>query len=1387
MSSQTYYRQSQYIILPDARKRDPLPQGEVKIRAPKAAEKPPAKPGWITLLLSAATPLFMGVAFFQSNTNAIFGVVSIVTAFALPLAQIWKYRQDLKQHTVEEAARIAQYRDYLKRVKEEIVTAGQEQQRILWQENPAITEMFRRVERRSSQLWQRLPGDDDFLAARIGGSNLPVSIKLIMPDKDLEAEPLLEDIVGLDQAYSTVPDLPVTSNLEQVGALGIRGRGETVTLEMAYTILAHLVTHHSPATLQLAVISHRRDAEQHWRWVRWLPHTGVVQGENSAPRLSFHIDQDEGTLTPLAEILQQRLEHRQSGQHMGEVAAHFVVVFDQLATFHHHRLIQMLLMHQPRERQPSPLRASALFIDRIPPQVQALLELQDEVFEYRELISTTAMQKPIRGAAELTSRARIARLARVMAPLRIESSGQAGGDALPRNVRLVELLGATQPIEVNLTELYGQVYDPRKIMAFPIGVNIDLKPLTVVLREDGRGGHGPHAMLAGATGKGKSVTLQSIVLALAATNSPEHLNIVLADFKGGASELARLKALPHVVGFVTDLDEAYVERFRLSLEGEVRRRKRLLEETPALVGRQIPDIYEFNQAMPDRLLPHLVVVIDEFAKALQINPAFKTTLDKDIAAQGRALGIHLILSTQKAADFAALRPNLEVRMSMQVQSSEDSRIIFSRTDAHSKLTRAGQAFLQVGDNRVFEMFQVAHTHMPYQPEGAAIDLVDDFQIRQVLPNGSRRLLYAHKARETVPDNGRAARYETEVLVDHIRGYCASRYALPRQICLPPLPEAEALPLGDLLQTAPAYARWFADVGWEIRPSARQQRLVVPVGMIDMPAQQTQRPFLLDLNAKDGNFIVVGPAGSGKSLFLRTLVMSLAATHTPDDVIFYFLSRGTSLVLLEELPHCQAYIHPSEGERIARLFKFLEGEIARRTELMRQTKANHFHALRQTRQDMALPSLVIIIEDFASFLTDQFDRLQDMVNLAAAARLADVHFILATTAMSGIHAKVQQHMQNRLALSPSSTLDVFMQRANPLPEISGRGYIQDEQALVECQIASPHWQKWGALPEVVSMMKTQWRWPDGKRPLPPIMTLPKQIALQSLWQHDHRKPSFIEAPTAPLGVDYDLSEVWLNFDRLDAFNLVLGPTQSGKTDFLITLALAAAINFHPRKLQIVTLAFNKPRSTIRLLRNLPHVAYGDSPTTAEHILTTLLADLMKQTEQQKELAAMSADEKADITSYTPRRTLILVDDAQQFSRRANLNQLLDRCMEESSTAHVYLFVTDSGNNINQAKRDFNIKYMQTVCRHGSGLVFSTDQNDLALLNLMGKLNSATLKLHGPNIGNGRGFWTFQGQERVVQIGRVAADAATIEAYETALETVIAAITEKYPPNLSVFKE
>jgi S-DNA-T family DNA segregation ATPase FtsK/SpoIIIE len=1359
----------------------------------------------LTVAILFGVFMFVGSEGGFSPSMFVITLPAVLTGFFAYLVNWQMTRKAQAKHVADEVQREKDFRAYLADKEEQLKRVGQQQGRILWEQNPSVNEMVKRVEKQHHLLWERLPYDDDFLAVRLGTAATPLSAPIKVPPLE-EDDPLHRQIRQLVQQVSQIPDAPFTTNINTLGTIGLRGRQRDTTCQVAYTMLAHLVTHHSPDTVQIYLISHQPDAPRRWEWLRWLPHTGVLHNPHAdSPRISYMPETDDDVLIPLGKTLERRLNvPYRAGFQYGEPEPHLLIIFDHVADWRRHQAVGILLGHKPG-REENQLHASALFIGVTPPQVNAQIEMGDVSLEYRERWMADANQVVVPCKAELTSAEQMAHLARRLAPLRLEGGYKSTPGSLPGSVRLVELLGATTPLEVNLDLLYSERYDPQKIMSFPIGINSDARPQMVVLREGPQGGNGHHALLAGATGKGKSVTLLSIVLSLAATNSPSHLNFVLADFKGGASELARLRQLPHVVGFVTDLDEAYVERFRQSLEGEIERRKRIFESTPQLLGRQIQNIYEYNKASPENLLPHLVVVIDEFARASQVNPEFKKTVETNIARQGRALGIHLILSSQTAVDFMSVRPNIDVRMSMQLQTAEESRAIFNRDDAAKKLTRAGQAYIQVGDNQIFEMFQVARADTPFREEGANLDLLDDFTIRLFRPDGRMESLYHHQA--AAPANGQASSSyhnsqmsEAEVLVEHIRLHCESKLFKPaRPICLDPLPEPDKMPLGHLLREEPVFCLWQPEVGWERARQLPARRLIVPLGMLDLPAQQEQRPYLLDLTQRDGHFVIVGPPGSGKSMCLRTAVLSLAATHSPADLLFFFVGRGPTLAIFEELPHCQALVQANETERLSRLFGFLSQEESQRSQRLRENRADNMTILRAQLGDVPMPSLVLVFDDFAGFMAEHYQHAEVIDRLIAKGQQTDIHLLFAVSTFRGAHARNLQGVLTRLVLGVKhggDTMEILGKRSKPLPDIPGRGYVSQEGELLECQLAAP-----ARLPivttkstlsaamllanatdeiqEWVAQMKQSWSWADGDRPLPAITELPTYLELPALWKRYPTAPGALgEVYTAAMGLDYDaLEPVRFYFGPMQLYNLVLGPSQSGKTDFLLNLCLSTAASLTTTQIEIVVISL-KQSSTLRLLNGLPHVQFAGTHSSAKKLLGELQAILKNRVADQKAFDDITYSGRSEITRTFPKRTLILIDDVQQFSHYDDLNPLLDRCLEYGRDLEIRLFVADTSLNINQARQNFQLKYIQNACKFGSGVTFSLDANDLTLLNLTGKLTNPTLAYHRSLMGRGRAVLAADGRAHIVQFGRVGPKQQSPAQYENNLRELVRTIAEPY---------
>ena len=1402
-----------YIVKPQGWRHDPLPTKPIEIKLPKKMDPPPVPPRVGNLLIKSLPLMFMAAVVVGSITVSQTGFGSgslyIMTMFSSLFSgligsgyQWWQYRQEQAKYRTNELQREESYHVYLLEKEDDLKLTSQRQSQILWERNPPVTEMIKRAQAQQNQLWDRLSTDSNFLATRIGTADAPLCVPVHLPPID-EEDKLAVEAANLYQQYLQVHNVPFVADLNLLATIGLRGRDRDSTIEIAYSLMVHLLTHHSPEVVRVYVISHHGDAPRSWGWIKWLPHARG-EGNEFSRNISFAPETDDELMAPISQQLRKRIEnpYQRSSPTFANEEPHTILVFDSVRDLRRHQAVNILLGHQPGW-DANHLHTSAIFIGDSPPQVHVNLEIKGNTLEYRARWASDGEPTAITCKPERTNLQQMEDIARLLAPLRLEGGHRVRQNGAPPNIRLVELLGATQPLNVDLNALYEQAYDPMRVMAFPIGINQDARMQTIILREGGQDGYGHHLMLAGGTGGGKSVTLLSIVLSLAANFPPTQLNFVLADFKAGPSELARLKQLPHVVGFVDDLEsnenESDIERFRLALQGELTRRQHIFEETPQKFGRQLQNIYEYNKVAPESMLPHLVIVIDEFANGMRISREFKETIEKQIASLGRALGVHLILSTQKAADFMSVRPHVEVRMSMKLNTPEESRAIFARDDAARKLTRAGQALLQVGDNQIFEMLQVARADTPFQDDASRIDLLDDFTIYQVLADGHREVLYQHKMEEPLVGlESHEQLSEAEILVEHIRLHCEGRYPSPHVICLPPLVEAQHLPLGSLLSEEDAFSIWQQKSGWKVENKQEGQRLKVPVGLQDLPLQQEQRPYFLDLTDGDGHLVVSGTAGSGKMITLQTIILALAYTHSPNDLCFDFINRRQGLSAFADLPHCRAMTHANDFERIGRLLSLLAQEAERRGQHMRDFKVTSMKSLRTAHPDLILPSLVIVFDDFAGFVAENPQHLDTVSKLITSGKEVDIHFVFSVYSFQSTHARLLGNSWQRLGLgakSGSETMAFLGQRGKPLREVPGRGYVLEDGELVEVQVAAPllensiHPDLSATVAEIqdwITAVNETWSWPDGTHPLPAVTGLPTYLEIEALWRkYANLTGSYADVQTAVLGLDYDtLHPIQLNLNRLNPYNLVVGPSQSGKTNFLSTLCLSVAMSLAPTQIDIYLFAFDQARTPIHSLRKLPHVQFANSPAYAQKLLSQLEGILETRSSEQQAYdehqADLSLDTYVESTRIFPKRTLILIDNVYDFSRHDDLNKHIDRCMQLGRSSGIFLFLADKSTRINQIRQNFSApaKYVADACKFGDGISFSLDAADVSLLNLASKLKGDMLNFHRPLMGKGRGIMTRDGVVNIVQIGRLGEQELSPTQYEAALKRLVNKISEPY---------
>lgn len=1359
----------QHVIKRRPRNRQNLPDQPIKLPRPKPLQPMPPAASWIMALPTLGMAGMMGLVTYISTGKV---GLTILPMFAMGFMtigiQMWMAKGQRKKVEADNTRSTQNFNKKIEELTEDLQKSAQVQAYILHQERPPVSELAARVRKRSPLLWERQPGDDDFLVLRVGKGSQELSRPVqqwLDPDDD---DPRLENGNNHIKKLVQVNGLPITANLNKLGVIGVRGQRQNDSLYLAYTMLLNIAALHSPGEVQIYVFSHRAEAMQQWGWTRWLPHTQALHESETTPHLSFSPSTDASVLEPLLEELRQRQDRARQSRRSAFTGPHLVIVMDQAQQLQGHPIVNIVLEQEPDDME-NRLAASILFVGTYPPQVNGMVEVRDTHVSFRETWMSGAGSVRFEGEAELTTAKTAEEIARSMTPLRTLESFTASGAGLPGNVRLVEIFDAHRVDDIDLAPFYETRYDRRKVMSFPIGVNVDGKPQYITLRETGQKGNGQHAILAGGTGKGKSITLQSVVLSLALTHSPQYLNFVLADFKGGASELKKLESLPHVVGFVTDLKPNYVERFRLALEGEISRRQNIFDNTQQQFGQQITNIYDYNDLCLQKglpYLPHLVLVIDEFHKARELNENFQKTMDNGVAAQGRALGMHLLLSTQKAEDFGSVLPNIEVKMSMGMNRSEDSKAIFKRDEAYTLLKRPGQAYLQALRNEieVFEMFQVARSDTDYVvDEEELISTKDSFVVAKVGKDGRRQIIYQQDKLDKEAEAQKAATKqavptEAEKMVELIRNYCSeNQFAKMPPVCLDPLPPPETVLLGHLLQRARKMRQWQGET-WATNDDDVDYRLCLPLGRIDLPEQQLQIDYHLDLNEGDGNLMVIGPQGVGKSMLLRTLLLGLTLTHTPEDVHIYLLARGPELAVFEKFPHCGAFIRSaSERERFGRSLDFLLQEIQTRREFLAKERVDSMVQLRQKRQDLNMPAIVVVIEDIGRIREEYEDRQSHLLKLTAEAKSADIHIIISNSSMQGIHARLLDNFGNRIALrlkTSAEYVDTLNKRAEVVDETVGRGYVIYENAPREFQAAAPSLVPIGsaisspvtkAIRQLGQQMNEQW---DGLQPIP-ILSLPDFIELQDLWQ-SASCPSITYANlrTAPMGRDYDtLQPVCIDLLQMDPVTLVMGAKGSGKTDWVMSFCLAAAQKLSPDQLEILLICLDH-QSPLRVLRELPQVHYIGRKDGIKAV-ETFKAGVRQRYEEQTKRNEQGQHELTTqrlLNPFVEKHSVVIVVGWPQASRAdGGFNNHLKELWNNDLCRVILVDQTASFSQM--FTQDYNIK--NEIQRYGCHVLFTSDEPTFNLLGSSSRVSNPMKRTHGETIGNGRAFFSYNNEVQVVQ--------------------------------------
>ncbi|MDH2426416.1 FtsK/SpoIIIE domain-containing protein [Sphaerisporangium sp. TRM90804] len=991
----------------------------------------------------------------------------------------------------------------------------------------------------SGRLFERRPDNDDFGRLRVGLADRPADVRLTGQGADAEEPP-------------TVYAVPVALDLVAAGVAGVAGPRAAI-LPIARALVAQAATLHAPHDLGLVIFS-GEDTAPDWEWATWLPHT-LPHRPDLACRRMVATDRElaETRIAELLRIMEERRSGLRSGVSQGR---RLLLVLDGVRRARSLTGLADLLAEGPG------VGIYAVCLDR------SESDLPDEC-------RTTVVADSSGGRARVSGadvpdeevltdhlpQELADKISGSLAPIRVLGARFSEDGDLPERVRYLDLarLGA-RPHRDEVLARWAAQPSGRGTTAL-IGVD-GTGPVAVDLRRDG-----PHTLIAGTSGAGKSELLQTLVASLALGNEPDALNLVLVDYKGG-SAFAECRDLPHCVGMITDLDGRLTDRALASLTAELRRRETILAEAGA------KDIEDYWARTGGRL-PRLVIVIDEFATLVEELPDFITGV-VGIGMRGRSLGVHLVLATQRPGGVvnADLRANVNLRLCLRVTRPDESTDVIDVSDAASiSRLHPGRAYLRTGHGDLSTL-QCARVGWPRDdaPDARARADVVTVARRRITELGRARLVDGLAG----PDEGHAGDTDLTALVAAIREAAEhSGVSAPPSPWLPPLPDRLTIPL--------------AEDGGAPPPIAH-------IGLADLPASQAQSPFLLDLELAAPT-VIAGMARSGRSTALRTLAASLAAAGSPADLHLYVLDHGNrALTSLEALPHCGAYVEATETDRTTRLLDLLTSQMTERAQIL---AANGHASLREQRATAApsdrLPYLVLLIDQYESFLAQHAEtdggRLVETLDGLLRRGAAVGILIVLTTDRSGFTHRLAGTAATRLVLRQADRDDAAVFGADPRAmSATPPGRAMAIPAGMEVQIALLTPDPDGAaqaaaVEDLAKRLADRWeRLPATARPHR-IDRLPVSIDLAALEElRGTRVTSTPSTCTVGAGGDH-LRPIDVDLVDTDSVFLVSGPPRSGRS-----AALAAIVSsLHGRENGELSVLLCCPRrSPLMELADLPGV-------------------------------------------------------------------------------------------------------------------------------------------------------------------------------------------------------
>ncbi|CCF62163.1 putative FtsK/SpoIIIE family protein [Nocardia cyriacigeorgica GUH-2] len=1096
------------------------------------------------------------------------------------------------------------------------------------------------------RMWEVQVASPQFLRVRIGRGRIANQVRVIVPEaaptSDLDPVGVVE-LTRFAKAYSTVGGMPVAINLLSAPQIGFDGDRAAVA-GLIRAMIAEAVVLHGPDQVAVAAALTDPDARE-WAWLKWLPHTQHPTATDAvgAARMVYR---SVGELR--AKVL--------ADLNRGPFSANSEPALDRK-----HHLLIVDVGGQANERDISGIDGCTWLrlgtTDQLLPRA-----LKFTVEADRSLHEVTSRGLRRVGVADSMSLPAMTALARRVAPYRLSTVVEAvAAEQASTGTSWEEMVGLTDPGDIRVDQQWPVRRDSdRARLNIPFGHDPAGAVVHLDIKESAEEGMGPHGMCIGATGSGKSEFLRTLVLSAVATHSPDQLNLLLVDFKGGATFLG-FDRLSHVTAVVTNMEEEsdLVTRMEDVINGEMVRRQRILRDAGNFAN--VADYERAREQGADLApLPTLFIILDEFAELLEHYPDF-SKLFVAIGRLGRSLRIHLLLSSQKvpANRMGELEAHLSYRVALRTNQTSDSRDAIGTADAYHLPKKPGSGYLRVGSGDL-QRFQATYVGEAYTPRALA-----------PATNASSR------ARRAGGGYRPPQRFTTGPVAD-VRPAVVERAPVAAQ--QPDATETEQVTVMEtvLQQLAghgrPAHKMWLPPLNTpptldRLLEGAEQGSLSIPVALIDKPRQQRQDSWTADLSAAGGHMAIVGGPQSGKSTALQTFMLAAALTHTPEQVQFYCVDfSGGSLSAMRTLPHVGSVAGPRDQDRIRRTIALITNLLETRQNLFAEYGIDTIRKFRTMRNESGgrppwadrdpYGDVFLVVDGWDIGLSNNgpyFDEYSaTMEQIALQGLNFGIHLVLTSSRWMAVRPAVKDMIQTRVEMRLGDLTDTtFNTHRNVVSAIptDRPGRCVSAEAL-HMFVALPRIDGVAEAESVATGLEAaigevQRRFPG--RAAPQVRLLPALLEFDEI-PATPAPTTLAQRLVVPFGVrESDLGPATIDFGISTHF-MVLGSSGSGKSSVIASMLESITRRFTEDQARILLIDYRR-----RHLGAVPEnmlIAH----VTNERDVIGIMPDLLAKMDSRRPPDTVTTRQLAERSWWTGPEVFVFIDDYHMVVQRGASNPL-----------------------------------------------------------------------------------------------------------------------------------